>query len=103
MRILYFFILWCTVSGLAGGLLGYLGYRANRDRSSAPTAPEDNSRQPAEHCGELLASFFGTSWVECVLRPGHQGSHASEEGARWFETPVTPVEEVHGRPDGSKP
>ncbi|MFB7171103.1 hypothetical protein ACFCYM_09815 [Streptomyces sp. NPDC056254] len=77
--LLKFFIAWCTLAGLAGAVLGYLGYRANRHQDSAPAA--------AERCGELCLSFFGDRWFECVLRPQHQGSHASEEGTRWFATP----------------
>jgi len=44
-------------------------------------------RQPAEHCGNQLPPLVGDGPVtECVLGPGHQGSHANHEGARWIET-----------------
>lgn len=39
---------------------------------------------PAEHCGEIKPSIIGTSRTECVLRPGHFGSHADENGTRWY-------------------
>lgn len=45
-------------------------------------------RPPAEHCGHILPGFFTDRWTECVLRPGHQGSHANHEGARWVEKPA---------------
>ncbi|NUP19048.1 MAG: hypothetical protein HOZ81_23745 [Streptomyces sp.] len=88
MRILHFFIAFCAVSGLAGFVLGYLGYRANRHKDSASA---DSLHRPAERCGEVCASFFGDRWFECVLRPGHRGSHASEDGTRWFAHPTTPT------------
>lgn len=45
--------------------------------------------QPAEHCGHILRGIVDADhWTECVLRPGHQGSHANGEGARWIETPA---------------
>ncbi|MFJ9890862.1 hypothetical protein ACIQRW_34130 [Streptomyces sp. NPDC091287] len=50
---------------------------------------------PAEHCGDQPSEAF--TWIhpgqysECVLRPGHQGSHADQHGMRWWLTtgPVT--------------
>lgn len=42
---------------------------------------------PDERCGELTPELFGQSpREECVLRPGHSGSHAAESGARWWAT-----------------
>lgn len=43
---------------------------------------------PVEHCGAYPPSISGAPTTdlhrECVLRPGHQGSHANEEGCRWL-------------------
>lgn len=45
--------------------------------------------QPVEHCGNQLPPLIGDGPVtECVLRPGHQGSHANDEGCRWIEKPL---------------
>lgn len=41
---------------------------------------------PAEHCGHQqphAISGYGLL-TECVLRPGHSGSHADEHGMRWW-------------------
>lgn len=44
---------------------------------------------PAEHCGHLSPqTLLTTPPVECVLRPGHSGSHASETNMRWYPTPA---------------
>lgn len=37
-----------------------------------------------EHCGHQPPSAFDRA-TECVLRPGHSGSHADETGMRWWE------------------
>ncbi|MFZ3473129.1 hypothetical protein ACODT3_10655 [Streptomyces sp. 4.24] len=47
-----------------------------------------DTTQPAEHCGTILRSIWDQPPTECVLRPGHQGSHADHHGARWVETPA---------------
>ncbi|WP_424918900.1 hypothetical protein [Streptomyces sp. wa1064] len=43
---------------------------------------------PAEHCGahppEALTGRHPLRYTECVLRPGHLGSHADEHGMRWW-------------------
>lgn len=39
--------------------------------------------QPAEHCGNISPGPLGYR-SECVLRPGHSGSHANETGGRWW-------------------
>ncbi|MEV3995784.1 hypothetical protein AB0K62_08840 [Streptomyces halstedii] len=50
---------------------------------------EWTDQAPAEHCGHQPSEVF--TWrhpgrySECVLRPGHQGSHADEHGMRWWE------------------
>lgn len=41
--------------------------------------------QPAEHCGHPPATL-ATHPTECVLRPGHSGSHADKTGMRWWRT-----------------
>lgn len=41
------------------------------------------SSQPAEHCGDQLPRIGRDTFTECVLHPGHQGSHADFEGSRW--------------------
>ena len=38
---------------------------------------------PVEHCGDLNPSAVGADQAECVLRPGHSGSHADDRGCRW--------------------
>lgn len=52
---------------------------------------------PAEHCGHLSPqTLLTTPPTECVLRPGHQGSHADHQGARWW--PIAeqqPVDTAH--------
>ncbi|MFD3333557.1 hypothetical protein ACFWV1_13055 [Streptomyces sp. NPDC058700] len=40
-------------------------------------------QQPAEHCGHQPDHVIGQP-TECVLRPGHSGSHANETGMRWW-------------------
>lgn len=46
---------------------------------------------PAERCGDLKPRFLsGERRTECVLRPGHNGSHADEHGARWRMLPGAP-------------
>ncbi|MFE9738854.1 hypothetical protein [Streptomyces sp. NPDC006477] len=43
---------------------------------------------PAEHCGDQFTSLIGSRVTECVLRPGRQGSHADDAGARWWKTGI---------------
>lgn len=51
-------------------------------------------RGPAEHCGEVPPTAIGARLqTECVLRPGHQGSHADETGMRWWMTAPLPAGE----------
>lgn len=55
---------------------------ARRTRPGIPYTPP-----PREHCGELKPTFFESDQhAECVLRPGHSGSHADNRGARWWLT-----------------
>jgi len=39
--------------------------------------------QPSEHCGHQPDPVIGQP-TECVLRPGHSGSHADHNGMRWW-------------------
>jgi hypothetical protein len=40
---------------------------------------------PREHCGHLSPDTgLTTVRTECVLRPGHSGSHADDVGCRWW-------------------
>ncbi|MFF7096380.1 hypothetical protein ACFY9A_28895 [Streptomyces rubradiris] len=51
------------------------------------TAPAVATRapEPREHCGHLSPETgFSTVRTECVLRPGHSGSHADDVGCRWW-------------------
>lgn len=59
--------------------------KARRTRHVVPYTPP-----PRERCGALTPAFFEHSErTECVLRPGHSGSHAGEHGTRWWYTPAT--------------
>jgi hypothetical protein len=68
-------------------------WRARLTRRAVPYTPP-----PREHCGNLAPQFFESSpRTECVLRPGHQGSHANERGGRWWYDPnPTTAEEQPG-------
>lgn len=52
---------------------------------------------PAAHCGHLSpVTLPSTPPTECALHPGHQGSHADHQGARWW--PIAeqqPVDTAH--------
>ncbi|MFC7983836.1 hypothetical protein [Streptomyces sp. NPDC057336] len=44
---------------------------------------------PREHCGHLSPDTgLTTVRTECVLQPGHQGSHADDVGCRWCYDPT---------------
>ncbi|MER6778441.1 MULTISPECIES: hypothetical protein [unclassified Streptomyces] len=55
-----------------------------KEVATVPAAPA----QPAERCGDMTESITGTGWYECVLRPGHHGSHADHSNMRWTEIPL---------------
>jgi hypothetical protein len=66
------------------------GYRAcatNARRALDDPTPDTAATQatrPREHCGHLKPQFFPSSkTTECVLHPGHPGSHADDRGCRW--------------------
>ncbi|MFJ9982533.1 hypothetical protein ACIQUD_00460 [Streptomyces globisporus] len=47
----------------------------------------EETASPAERCGSQSPTVDGlhnASPTECVLRPGHLGSHADEHGMRWW-------------------
>jgi hypothetical protein len=52
-------------------------------------APLHAATEPREHCGNLMPSWTAGPRNECVLRPGHHGSHADSQGARWWHDPGT--------------
>jgi hypothetical protein len=65
-------------------------WRATRRTHTIPYTPP-----PREHCGHLTPDTgLTTPRTECVLHPGHQGSHADEAGCRWRLTPVTRTDGV---------
>jgi hypothetical protein len=43
--------------------------------------------QPTEHCGNISPGPLGYR-SECVLRPGHSGSHADDQSGRWWAAPA---------------
>ncbi|MFJ3037747.1 hypothetical protein [Streptomyces tendae] len=56
-------------------------------RAPAPAATQATG--PREHCGHLSPNTgLTTVRTECVLRPGHQGSHADDVGCRWWYDPT---------------
>lgn len=58
----------------------------------APAATQ--ATEPREHCGDLKPPFSETTErTECVLRPGHTGSHADQHGTRWWWTDTEPQEQ----------
>lgn len=81
----------------------------NRVREAVATGqPLTPTRTPAEHCGDPKPGFLGDPAAECVLRPGHSGSHADETGCRWWQTteqalatgqPAPAATEATGAPD----
>lgn len=53
-------------------------------RAVADAVLEAVAGEPAEHCGAIFPAFEGAPPTECILRPGHQGSHANEYDTRWI-------------------
>lgn len=54
-----------------------------------------NAMKPTEYCGHETTLPISRQSVECVLRPGHSGSHADHTGTRWRLT-STSFPEVQG-------
>jgi hypothetical protein len=65
-----------------------LAEQAPQDSRTPPHAPPDSpdDGQPAEHCGDPKPTGL-LPRTECVLRPGHHGSHADHYGTRWWIYP----------------
>jgi len=73
-------ILACALCAAAAGVAVWALVQRRRTPLAVPYTP-----QPREHCGDRQPGFFeGSAATECVLRPGHQGSHADDRGARWW-------------------
>ncbi|MCM1943166.1 hypothetical protein NC239_33685 [Streptomyces sp. G3] len=59
----------------------------------APAPAATQATEPREHCGHLSPDIgLTTVRTECVLRPGHSGSHADDVGCRWH--PITEQEQL---------
>ena len=56
--------------------------------------PRHAATEPREHCGNLMPSWTAGPRNECVLRPGHSGSHADGHGTRWWYDPGPSVREA---------
>ncbi|MEV6180166.1 hypothetical protein [Streptomyces sp. NPDC052015] len=78
------------------------GTSANyRPPQLAPAPAATQATEPREHCGALSPETQLTSpRTECVLRPGHQGSHADHVGCRWWYDPGTKSSCTCGAPTG---
>jgi hypothetical protein len=76
-------IIACTISWTAALVAITALVKVRRTRRAVPYTPP-----PREHCGNLAPQLLEHSpRTECVLRPGHQGSHANERGGRWWYDP----------------
>ncbi len=57
---------------------------------------------PREHCGDIApTTLLTTRRTECVLRPGHSGSHADDRGCRWWLDPTAADEPALSDPPGT--
>lgn len=65
--------------------------------AAAKLLEQQPGARPAEHCGHQPSEVFTWrhpgQYGECVLRPGHQGSHADQHGMRWWPTTEQPTTE----------
>jgi hypothetical protein len=60
--------------------------------------------EPREHCGHLApTTLLTTRRTECVLRPGHSGSHADDRGCRWWHDPAAADEPARTTPNSEPP
>ncbi|MFF9146342.1 hypothetical protein ACF1BN_15925 [Streptomyces sp. NPDC014861] len=62
---------------------------ARRTASDAVLDAVDADSRTAEHCGHQPPPRIGSRPTECVLRPGHCGSHANHDGMRWWRCELT--------------
>ncbi|RLV66325.1 hypothetical protein STAN_1846 [Streptomyces sp. CBMAI 2042] len=93
----------CPACGGGGLFLGAGGYvTCPHIGCPAPDAAStmlllQPGHRPAEHCGHQPSEVFTWrhpgQYGECVLRPGRQGSHADQHGARWWATTEQPTTE----------
>ncbi|MFF2774836.1 hypothetical protein ACFVU3_07995 [Streptomyces sp. NPDC058052] len=60
---------------------------ARRTAAEAVLCAVDTDGRPPEHCGHQ-PDLYGHS-TECVLRPGHSGSHTDRTGMRWWKRQIT--------------
>lgn len=59
-----------------------------------PASAATQATKPREHCGDLKPQFSETNErTECMLRPGHTGSHADHNDTRWWWTDQPPTQE----------
>ncbi|QIJ61440.1 hypothetical protein [Streptomyces sp. JB150] len=65
---------------------------------AAPSPAATEATGPREHCGNLAPAWTAGPRNECVLRPGHFGSHADGHGARWWYDPHTAGPSVRETP-----
>lgn len=85
-------IIACAISWTAAIVAITALVKVRRPRRLVPYTPS-----PREHCGELSPQLLESSpRTECVLRPGHTGSHANERGGRWWYDPNPTTEEQPG-------
>ncbi|MEU1445479.1 hypothetical protein [Streptomyces mirabilis] len=69
------------------GLISAAELYAVIETNPGPDTTATQAAQPREHCGNLKPQFSeSTERTECVLRPGHFGSHADHNGTRWWWT-----------------
>lgn len=75
-------------SGPIGTCCDYLLRAALQTEQSKPAPTATEATEPREHCGHLMPAWSLSPRAECTLRPGHQGSHADDRGARWWYDPT---------------
>lgn len=63
-------------------------YMLGRQMRQCPGQAQPEFIRPVEHCGAQFPAWEDQPPTECVLRPGHQGSHANEYDTRWIEKPA---------------
>ncbi|MFE0220685.1 hypothetical protein ACFW0U_07415 [Streptomyces albidoflavus] len=66
------------------------GLQRRSQQQAARIAELEQQAAPREQCGSTVYLPLGGGQVECVLRPGHSGSHADERDQRWRLTAPEP-------------